>query len=39
MPKKKIMKSTNVSRQYCEVRPVECDGSCKYAKGKKREGC
>lgn len=39
MPKKKMVKSTNVPRKYCEVRPVECDGSCKYTKGKKKEGC
>jgi hypothetical protein len=39
MPKrnKSQKETTNAKRQYCAVRPVECDGSCKYA--KKKEGC
>jgi hypothetical protein len=38
MPKRKKTQGANAKRKYCEVRPVECDGTCQYAK-KKKEGC
>lgn len=38
MPKRKKKSDTVVRGKYCEVRPVECDGTCRYAK-KKKEGC
>jgi len=35
---KKKKESTNEKRQYCEVEPKECDGSCCYAKARNKKG-
>jgi len=39
MGKKNLLQKEKPATKWCEVRPQECDGSCQYAKGKKKEGC